>query len=115
MFALFLAAHICCIGIEMNANVMAWLLMASAQVVKNMASAYQSTMANPATAPILFDRALLRARQRRALRDGPATFLLDRVVEDMAERVQAVLREFKDGADVGTAGDQVRNRTGRSG
>ena len=66
-------------------------------------------MANPATAPILFDRALLRARQRRALRDGPATFLLDRVVEDMAERVQAVLREFKDGADVGTAGDQVRN------
>jgi SAM-dependent methyltransferase len=60
-------------------------------------------------APILFDRALLRARQNRALRGGPATFLLDRVVEDMAERLQAVLREFKTAADVGTPGDRVRN------
>jgi SAM-dependent methyltransferase len=64
---------------------------------------------NPNIAPILFDRALLRARQSRALRLGPATFLLDRVAEDMAERLQAVLREFKRAADVGTAGDQVLN------
>src|SRR5580692_6737692 len=64
---------------------------------------------NPNAAPILFDRALLRARQSRALRAGPATFLLDRVAEDMGERLHAVLREFKRGADVGTAGDQVRN------
>jgi SAM-dependent methyltransferase len=64
---------------------------------------------NPTTAPILFDRALLRARQLRALRFGPATFLLDRVAEDMAERLHAVLRKFENAADVGTAGDQVRN------
>ena len=59
-------------------------------------------------APILFDRALLRARQSRALRSGAATFLLDRVAEDIAERLHAVLREFKMAADIGTAGDQVR-------
>jgi SAM-dependent methyltransferase len=64
---------------------------------------------NPNIAPVLFDRALLRARQSRALGSGPATFLLDRVAEDMAERLHAVLREFKDAADLGTAGDQVRN------
>jgi SAM-dependent methyltransferase len=64
---------------------------------------------NPNIAPVLFDRALLRARQSRALGSGPATFLLDRVAEDMAERLHAVLREFKNAADVGTPGDQVRN------
>jgi len=64
---------------------------------------------NPNIAPILFDRALLRARNSRALKFGPATFLLDRVAEDIAERLHAVLREFKSAADVGTAGDQVRN------
>src|SRR3954470_9837875 len=67
-------------------------------------------MANPTTAPNLFDRALLRARQDRALRGQPATFLLDRVAEDAAERLQAVLREFKTAADIGTAGDQLRDR-----
>jgi SAM-dependent methyltransferase len=59
------------------------------------------------TAPILFDRALLRVRQGRASRLGPATFLLDRVAEDMVERLHAVLREFTSGADIGTSGDQV--------
>jgi SAM-dependent methyltransferase len=64
---------------------------------------------NPTAAPMLFDRALLRARQSRALRSGPATFLLDRVAEDLAERLHAVLREFKTAADIGTEGDQLRN------
>jgi SAM-dependent methyltransferase len=64
---------------------------------------------NPNIAPVLFDRALLRARRSRALGSGPATFLLDRVAEDMAERLHAVLREFKNAADVGTPSDQVRN------
>jgi SAM-dependent methyltransferase len=63
---------------------------------------------NPITAPILFDRALMRVRQRRALRLGPAGFLLDRVAEDMAERLTAVLRTFSNGADVGTPGDRLR-------
>ncbi|MDZ4367861.1 MAG: methyltransferase domain-containing protein [Afipia sp.] len=60
------------------------------------------------TPPRLFDRAVLRARQSRALRQGAASFLLDRVAEDMAERQQAVLREFSDGIDLGTPGNQVR-------
>src|SRR6202047_979587 len=64
---------------------------------------------NPISAPILFDRALLRARQNRALRAGPATFLLDRVAADMGERLHAVVGGFKRAADVGTAGDHVRN------
>ena len=64
---------------------------------------------NPNIALVLFDRALLRTRQARALGPGPATFLLDRVAEDMAERLQAVVREFKNAADVGTPGDQARN------
>jgi SAM-dependent methyltransferase len=73
-------------------------------------SAYQPGMAsNPNIAPVLFDCALLRARQGRALGLGPATFLLDRVAEDVAERLHAVLREFKDAADVGTPGGQVRD------
>ena len=64
---------------------------------------------NPNAAPILFNRALLRARQGRAEKLGPATFLLDRAAEDMAERLHAVLREFADAADIGTPGDQVCN------
>jgi SAM-dependent methyltransferase len=64
---------------------------------------------NPQSPPVLFDRALLRVRQRRAARMGAVPFLLDRVAEDMAERLQAVLRVFQHAADVGTPGDQVRN------
>jgi SAM-dependent methyltransferase len=65
-------------------------------------------MANPGIAPILFDRALLRARQNRALRLAPATFLLDRVAEDMEERLHAVLRDFSDVADVWTPGELLQ-------
>src|SRR4051812_10833862 len=60
-------------------------------------------------APILFDRALLRTRQRRAERLGAATFLLDRVAEEMAERLQVVAREFADAVDVGTPAGAVRD------
>lgn len=60
-------------------------------------------MANPA-APILFDRALLLQRQARAQKLGPATFLLDRVAEDLDERLSAVKREFSDVADIWTPG-----------
>src|SRR3954464_12630262 len=63
----------------------------------------------PNSAPFLFDRALLRARQRRASLGEPATFLLDRIAEDAAERLRAVLREFKSAADIGTPGNQVRD------
>jgi SAM-dependent methyltransferase len=63
---------------------------------------------NPNAAPVLFDRALLRTRQRRAQRLGPVPFLLDRVTEDMAERLHAVLRDFADVADVWTPGEALR-------
>jgi hypothetical protein len=46
---------------------------------------------NPAP-PALFDRALLKQRQERARKSGPATFLLDRVAEDFGDRLQAVTR-----------------------
>jgi SAM-dependent methyltransferase len=62
---------------------------------------------NPSAAPLLFDRALLRRRQDRARRLEAASFLLDRVAEDMAERLSAVVRDFKSAADVGTPGDQL--------
>src|SRR6187551_567859 len=63
---------------------------------------------SPTTAPILFDRALLRARQDRARRLGPATFLLDRVTEDLEERLQAVTRDFSDAAEIWTPGELLR-------
>ena len=65
---------------------------------------------NPNHAPMLFDRALLLARQRRARRLGPAEFLLDRVAEDMEERLHAVLRDFSDVADLWTPGDLLRGQ-----
>jgi SAM-dependent methyltransferase len=61
--------------------------------------------ATSTTAPVLFDRALLFARQRRAWRSGPVMFLLDRVAEDMADRLAAVKREFAHAADIWTPGE----------
>ena len=66
-----------------------------------------ASSSNPA--PILFDRTLLRARQNRAANMGAATFLLDRVADDMTDRTAAVLRTFRHAADIGTSGDQVRS------
>ena len=37
--------------------------------------------------PVIFDRTLLRARRARAAALGPATFLLERVADDIAERL----------------------------
>jgi SAM-dependent methyltransferase len=65
-------------------------------------------VSNPIATPALFDRALLRARQFRARKMGAVAFLLDRVSLDMAERLDAVLRDFKSAAEVGTPDDQLR-------
>src|SRR6201985_299575 len=65
-------------------------------------------VSNANVAPLLFDRALLRARQNRALRNDPVTFLFDRVAEDMEERLHAVLRDFSDVADIWTPGELLR-------
>jgi SAM-dependent methyltransferase len=59
--------------------------------------------------PIVFDRALLRERMRRALARGPETFLIDRVAADLAERLGAVLRQFGVAVDLGTPTDAVRD------
>ena len=61
-----------------------------------------------ASSPVIIDRALLRARRRRALGLGPATFLADRVAADLADRLAAVLRGFPCGLDLGTPTDAVR-------
>jgi SAM-dependent methyltransferase len=58
--------------------------------------------------PVLFDRSLLRARQRRARALGPATFLLEHAATELGERLSAVLRQFDVAADVGTPTDAVR-------
>jgi SAM-dependent methyltransferase len=66
-------------------------------------------MAVDPTTPVLFDRALLSRRLKRARRDAPVTFLLDRVAEDMAERLQAVTRELADAADIWTPGNALHD------
>jgi len=65
---------------------------------------------NPNAAPALFDRALLAQRQRRAAKLGPATFLIDRVIEDLDERLAAVNRRFVAVVDIWTPGEGVLPR-----
>jgi len=64
--------------------------------------------------PELFDRRLLRLRQRRAARD-PATFLLDRVAGELGERLGAVLRRFERAIDLGTPAGALRSVLAASG
>ncbi|AVT74668.1 SAM-dependent methyltransferase [Rhodopseudomonas palustris] len=54
--------------------------------------------------PILFDRRLLAARLQRAATLGPVPFLLDRVADEMDERLHAVLRNFTNVTDLWTPG-----------
>jgi SAM-dependent methyltransferase len=65
-------------------------------------------MSSSPQAHALFDRALLAQRRRRACALGAVTFLLDRVAEDMAERLSAVKRTFDVAVDLGTPTDAVR-------
>jgi len=60
------------------------------------------------SAPRVFDRPLLRHRRRRALALGAATFLIDRVAADLAERLSAVLRRFTVAVDLGSPTGAVR-------
>lgn len=74
-------------------------------------------MAEAQTLPslLIFDRALIRRRLRRAMASGPATFLLDRVTDDLVERLAAVLRRFDLAVDLGTPGDGARAALARLG
>src|SRR6266550_4517793 len=65
--------------------------------------------------PIIFDRALLRTRRRRAAALGAATFLVDRVAEDFADRLATVLRRFAYALELGTPTDAVRRALAASG
>ena len=67
------------------------------------------------TPPLIFDRSLLRARRRRGLRLGAETFLLDRVAEDFADRLGAVVRRFDLAVDLGTPTAAVRTALLRNG
>jgi SAM-dependent methyltransferase len=67
------------------------------------------------TPPLIFDRSLLRARRRRGFRLGAETFLLDRVAEDFADRLQAVVRRFDLAVDLGTPTVAVRAALLRNG
>jgi SAM-dependent methyltransferase len=58
--------------------------------------------------PIVFDRALLIRRQRRAMALGPITFLLDRIAQDFADRLASVLRRFDRVVDLGTPTGALR-------
>jgi SAM-dependent methyltransferase len=65
--------------------------------------------------PRVFDRRLLRARRRRAAALGPSTFLVERVAEDLSDRLSAVLRHFACAVDLGTPTDAVRKVLAASG
>jgi SAM-dependent methyltransferase len=57
--------------------------------------------------PLIFDRRLLRARRLRAAALGPSTFLIERVAEELSERLASVLRQFECAVDLGTPHDAV--------
>jgi SAM-dependent methyltransferase len=65
--------------------------------------------------PVVFDHSLVRARQRRASALGAATFLIDRVADEIGERLSAVVRKFERAADIGTPTDALRRAVGGSG
>ncbi len=67
------------------------------------------------TPPLIFDRLLLRARRQRGSRLGPATFLLDQVAEEFANRLRLVLRRFDVAVDLGTPTAAVRTALLRDG
>jgi SAM-dependent methyltransferase len=56
----------------------------------------------------VFDRSLIRQRRKRAHKLGLATFLVDRVADEIAERLSAVLRQFASAVDLGSPGSAVR-------
>src|SRR5450631_2367924 len=65
--------------------------------------------------PTIFDRRLLRVRQQRARALGAETFLIDRVADELGERLSVVLRRFERAVDLGTPTDAVRRVLAASG
>ena len=67
------------------------------------------------TAPLIFDRGLLRARRQRGMQLGPETLLLDKVADEFAQRLSLVLRRFGLAVDLGTPTAAVRTALLRDG
>lgn len=65
--------------------------------------------------PTIFDRKLLHTRQQRARALGPVTFLIERVAEELGERLAVVLRQFDRAVDLGTPTGAVRRVLAASG
>lgn len=63
----------------------------------------------------VFDLVALTRRRQRALALGPETFLLDRVAEDLLDRLGAVKRRFGNAADLGTPTRVLRDALAASG
>jgi hypothetical protein len=72
---------------------------------------------DPREVPQLFDPVKVERALQRALRAGPATFLLERASDDLIERLDPVLRDFDPMLDLGTPGAQfgaVLRRAGKA-
>jgi SAM-dependent methyltransferase len=57
--------------------------------------------------PHLFDRKSLVVNRRRAMRAGLEVFLLERVTQELVDRLSAVKRRFLLALDLGTPGDEL--------
>lgn len=67
------------------------------------------------SAPLIFDRALVRRRLSRALREGYQDFLLQRAADDLDERLGAILRTFPLALDLGSPAGIVASRLAEGG
>src|SRR5262252_4209742 len=65
--------------------------------------------------PLVFDRRRQRTHWMRAAALGPSTFLIERVAEDLSDRLATVLRRFECALDLGTPTDSVRRVLAASG
>ena len=63
--------------------------------------------------PLIFDHNVLRLQRRRAL--GQVSFLMQRVADDLGDRLATVLRHFGCAVDLGTPGDAVLDVLATSG
>ena len=64
-------------------------------------------MTNPPSPPDIFEAALIRRRLRRARQSGDESFLIPTVIDEFAERLAAVTRNFTRIADIGTPSDTL--------
>jgi SAM-dependent methyltransferase len=56
------------------------------------------------SAPALFDQKAIRLRLQRAMRHGPADFLLARVADDLVDRLAVLTKRFPDALDWASCG-----------